>query len=385
MNKKLMAVAVASALAAPGLALAQSSVTISGYFKVGVDNYKVSDAAAGRAGAKNSENRVSDSASRIVFGVNEDLGGGLAAFGQVDIRFNPDSQTTAGTTTTQIGTGNTWVGLRSKDLGTVLVGRRDTHFTSTLSSTGRITEDAGALQSSACALMCYMMTPAGTVTGIAVVGRSANVVNYQSPSWSGFSFEATYSFNPGGPEADSTSVSRAGRAWNLMPRYQTSNWGVEWSHWDSKPDAPAAATTDQKADRLNAFFTMAGFRVSPSWDKSKLIQSIGATAGTVTNQRTAWTLPFSYRTGPHTGYLEITKARDDVKVAGDQSAKLVSFGYNYALSKRTQVAAVYSKLTNAAAGVYQSYSNTGGSGNAASTLAAGEDGRLMALTIKHLF
>ena len=38
MNKKLMAVAVASALAAPGLALAQSSVTISGYVKVGLDN-----------------------------------------------------------------------------------------------------------------------------------------------------------------------------------------------------------------------------------------------------------------------------------------------------------------------------------------------------------
>ena len=39
MNKKLMAVAVAGALAAPGVAFAQaSSVTISGIFKVGADN-----------------------------------------------------------------------------------------------------------------------------------------------------------------------------------------------------------------------------------------------------------------------------------------------------------------------------------------------------------
>jgi hypothetical protein len=45
MNKKLMVVAVASALAVPGLALAQaSSVTISGIFKVGVDQVSYSGA-----------------------------------------------------------------------------------------------------------------------------------------------------------------------------------------------------------------------------------------------------------------------------------------------------------------------------------------------------
>lgn len=388
MNKKLMAVAVASALAAPGVALAQSSVTISGNFKLGVDQYKISDSvpnngANSHFGLNAKENRVSDHSSRIIFAVTEDLGGGLQAFGQMDLRFNPDASAAA-SATSQIGTGQTWMGLRSKTMGTVLLGRRDTHFSSTVSSTGRITSEAGALQSSACALMCYTMTPVAgaTVAGVAVVGRSQNVINYQSPNWSGFSFEATYSMNPGGPEADALSAARAGRAWNIMPRYVASNWAVEWSRWDSKPDAPGAATSDQKADRLNASFAMAGFRISPSWDKSRLKNSM---TGVETNSRTAWTLPLSYKTGPHTGYLEYTKAKDDGMTIAADGAKQISIGYNYALSKRTAVAVVYSKLTNDIGATYQTYANTGGSGNPASTLAPGEDGRLMALTVNHRF
>ena len=57
MNKKLMAVAVAGALAAPGLALAQASVTISGFVKVAVGQQSNSGAAtaAGVCGAATAE------------------------------------------------------------------------------------------------------------------------------------------------------------------------------------------------------------------------------------------------------------------------------------------------------------------------------------------
>jgi predicted porin len=112
MNKKLMAVAVASALAAPGVALAQaSSVTISGFFKASMDQVAYSRATSvsttnfagitpvvlnpvagttlqpiGRAGNQ-SETRLSDNSSRIIFGIREDLGNGLAAVAQLDQRF----------------------------------------------------------------------------------------------------------------------------------------------------------------------------------------------------------------------------------------------------------------------------------------------------------
>jgi predicted porin len=109
MNKKLLAAAVASALAVPVTASAQ--VTISGIFKVGVSNVSTSGIqTVGRA--NNSQIRVDDNSSRILFNVAEDLGGGLSAIAQLDLRFAPD-QAGAAPASNPIGSGNTYVSLRS--------------------------------------------------------------------------------------------------------------------------------------------------------------------------------------------------------------------------------------------------------------------------------
>ena len=106
MNKKLLAVAVAGALAAPGVALAQaSSVTISGFFKVGWENLNYSNAVATRLNT--SQYRVVDNSSRIIFTSVEDLGNGLSAVGQLDVRFAPDQVSTI-QTSNPIGSGNTF-------------------------------------------------------------------------------------------------------------------------------------------------------------------------------------------------------------------------------------------------------------------------------------
>src|SRR4030088_3377155 len=70
MQKKLLALAVAGALAAPAVAMAQSAVTISGIFKVGIDNYKIDSPSTvaptggtAHAGTNTSENRVTDNSS----------------------------------------------------------------------------------------------------------------------------------------------------------------------------------------------------------------------------------------------------------------------------------------------------------------------------------
>src|SRR5687767_5266590 len=78
MQKKLLGMAVAAALAVPTAVLAQSAVTISGTFKVGVDHQSVGDKNPARTGKK-SEFRVVDNSSQIHFNVTEDLGGGMAA------------------------------------------------------------------------------------------------------------------------------------------------------------------------------------------------------------------------------------------------------------------------------------------------------------------
>ena len=83
MKKSLIALAALAATAS----FAQSSVTISGYLGASFAAASVSGATTARTG-NTSETRVSDQSSRIIFGLVEDLGGGLKAVGQYDMRFN---------------------------------------------------------------------------------------------------------------------------------------------------------------------------------------------------------------------------------------------------------------------------------------------------------
>ena len=148
---------------------------------------------------------------------------------------------------------------------------------------------------------------------------------------------------------------------------------------------------------------MAGFKVGLSWDKSRVKASTanavgiagvtgtggvvgGAFAsGTEVGSRTAWTLPVSYMMGNNGFHFHYTKAADDKSTNVQDGAKMMSFSYQYTLSKRTSVGLTYSKITNDAGASYNFFT-TGSLGNSTgSTSAAGEDPRLMAATIRHAF
>ncbi|MEO7157049.1 MAG: porin, partial [Vicinamibacterales bacterium] len=143
MKKKLLAVAVAGALAAPGLALAQSSVTISGIFKVSLDNQRIGSPVAARAGTNTSETRIADDSSRVIFNVVEDLGGGLQAIAQLDWRIQFDQGQDA-------ISGNNHVGLRSKSMGRIFVGRQDLHY---FNRESNLTDLAGSLKADSISLL----------------------------------------------------------------------------------------------------------------------------------------------------------------------------------------------------------------------------------------
>ena len=77
MNKKLMALAVAGALAIPAAAFAQAgNVQIYGRANLGFDNYSATGATGGAAFDYKARNRVYDAGSRLGFSGSEDLGGG---------------------------------------------------------------------------------------------------------------------------------------------------------------------------------------------------------------------------------------------------------------------------------------------------------------------
>ena len=363
MRNPILAAAIIAGLVAPAQALAQSSVTISGYLKMAAEHLELGQSAKSPAG----ETRVVDEASRILFNVVEDLGGGLQAIGQVDLRVTMDSGALA-------GSGNNHVGLRSKDWGTLTLGRWDLHYTLTPSE---IAAKAGSYKAQNIALLAFA---GGGGTAVAINSRTANAVRYDSPRWGGFALTAAYSANAGAAEADIGSGVRKGRAWNFVPTYTASAWQAGWSHWNSKPDAFAGA--DERANRLWGYYTWGGFKLGLAMDRSRL--RAGAT-GATTSERTAWALPLRYSTGRHSFYLEFSKARDDRATAAQDGARMFAIAYSHDLSKRTSVGVTYTRVNNDAGGIYNLYNSAAGQGSPSGAVAAGEDPRIWSLAVRHAF
>jgi predicted porin len=399
MKKKLLAVAVAGALAAPGLALAQSSVTISGVFKVSLENLRIGSPGAARAGLNTTENRIADDSSRILFNVVEDLGGGLQAIGQADMRLPMASGNVIAMS------GNTHVGLRSASLGRVIIGRQDVHYGNTESDMSVL---AGDLRADSISLLAYM------ANGVAIANatRTPNIIHYTTPNFGGFTAIVAYSTGPTGgatgqpnvsnvgaaaavgataaQQSDLASTIRKGSAFHFNPNYAASNWQVGYSYWNMKPDSgqlvsAAASQLDQRSNKLYGSFKIAGFKIGLSWDKSKLTGNTGATAGVRTNERTAWSLPISYIMGNNGFHFHYTKARDDKVTAAQDGAKMVALSYQYTLSKRTSVGLTYAKITNDAGAAYNFFTSTSLGNSTGSAIAAGEDPRLFAGTLRHAF
>lgn len=377
MKKKLLAVAVAGAFALPGVALAQSSVTISGFFKGGFESQKLDQYSALRAaGTNRSQTGVVDDSSRIIFNVREDLGGGLAAIAQVDMRFSIDLGTLA-------ATGNNHVGLVSKDWGRLFFGRQDLHY---FNRESELTV-RGTLRADNISLLAFA---GGGGTAIAGATRTANVIHYTTPNWSGFTAILAYSANATGAEADLVSAVRKGRAWHFNPNYAAANWQVGYSYWSSKNDANTTGASitgilpvagDQRGDRLYGSYTWGGLKIGLAWDKSKIKNDV-AGLGTVSN-RTAWSIPVQYRWGNHGIYGHYTKARDDKATAAQDGAKMWALSYAYDFSKRTSVSLTYAKITNDAGAFYHPFTAVG-LGVGVSQL-AGEDPKVWALTVRHAF
>ncbi|MDH4191507.1 MAG: porin, partial [Betaproteobacteria bacterium] len=89
MNKKLMAVAVGAALAAPMTAF--SAVELSGRVNAGIGQWSATGATAGATADYKSRLRVWDSGSKFTVKASEDLGGGLSTEAYIETGLNVDT------------------------------------------------------------------------------------------------------------------------------------------------------------------------------------------------------------------------------------------------------------------------------------------------------
>ncbi len=215
MKKTLIAFAALSAIA--GMAQAQSTVTLYGLLDANVGSAKTNSFSAPTLlnpnGSYSSQRQTLVSSgglngSRFGFRITEDLGGGLAAIGNLEGGVNLDTGASAGNL---LFGRQANVGLASATLGTVTIGRNKTPYYDLHASTG-LRESAfdattntnfgtaanyNPANAAGGAYLLSNHNSASAPTAATWLGFNArlnNSIRYTSPSFSGFSVAGIYGF-----------------------------------------------------------------------------------------------------------------------------------------------------------------------------------------------
>lgn len=416
MKKTLVALA---ALAATG---AYAQVTIDGFFNGSVDMFSISGRAAGNA----SETRVSDNTSRINFRVNEDMGRGLSAVGLFELRFPIDqnsrinalcgtvsAQTATAATVAQtastcavpnpVNSGNAHVGLSSKTLGAIRLGRQDIHYieNGSFNPVGlpTIHNAAGVLNTAA----------ANTFVGR--TSRSANLIWWTSPVVNGLQGTVGYSTNSYAAsgqqdgENDLASSQRQGSTTYVRLGYNVGKLSLALSNINEKSDwigsaatatgvSGAAATqtasgaqADRKGTTITAKYDLgvAKLGVAMADNESTAL----GTSPTVSKRKSTQfgaQLPINAMSAVALTYTKVGNVTANGAETAATGATHTTLAYNYDLSKRTQLVVAATQLSNDSGAAHSLFYNgdnvIGSIGSAAN---AGEKHKVNSIGLRHTF
>lgn len=377
MKKSLIALAVSGALIAPA-AMADSNVTVYGVANVSYDIVSVTQAVPA---AKFSNNKVSSNVSRLGFKGNEDLGDGLSAIWQIESLINIDNSNAAGNT---LASRNTFAGLSSTSLGTVLLGRHDTPYniaTRKLDLFGDTAADNRSIMGGGAATTAARVS----TVGASFDGRQPDVIAYISPSLSGFTGAIAY---VAGADA-AVANQKKGRAWSMAGlygagpfygslAYEVHDLGTAGTGTLGTPIA-ALAGLKEKAVKLGLGYADGPVTVNFAYEK---LSDNFAGAGANLLGHSSYYIGTKYAFGNDAVKLAATKAGSNSGVA--TGASQVSLGYDHSLSKRTTVYALYSNLKNDTNGLY-GLSTNGTGAPAVAVATTGTKESVISFGLKHTF
>jgi predicted porin len=301
MNKKLIALAVASACIA-GEAMAQTANPVTLYGRV----YATFESVEAKGGASPvaRRNRVADQASYLGVRGTEDLGGGLKAFFQLETAFAPDANQTV------FANRNSAVGLQG-GFGSVLLGRWDTPM--------KVTQTA--------------VDPWGDLTNGDITGagldqgnfsrREQNSVQYWSPNWAGFTVRLQYTANEGKTSTSNPSVHGGSLAYSAGNLYAAVAYE---KHKD------VAASTSEDGIGIAASYKFGAVKLSGQFGRYE--------RGSVEDESFMVGLDWAF--GKHVLLASIQHAEVD----GGAECDMGSIGYRYDFSRRTFFIASYTKVEN---------------------------------------
>ena len=366
MKKSLIALAVAGAVSAPAMA-ATSNVDI--YGNIGL-SYDYINTDSNVPGADKKLSRVSSNSSRIGFKGSEDLGGGLAAIWQIEQQFDWDNgtQNLVGTlgNNTNLNLRNTFLGLSSKSMGTVLMGKHDTPYkiaTGKLDIFGDTSADYNNIVANVGGQILYDLRP-------------GNVLAYVTPTFNGIHGAIAYVF---GNEVGNGAAPNQS-AWSAMGMYD--NGPIFASLAYEQHTNLNAVGEDRHAWKLGAGYNFGDGQVGFIYEDAQDIVGVSA------QNRKAYYLNGQYNMGNialkaaygHAGKLD---------TIADSGANTYSLGVDYNLSKRSRLYAQYTKTNNDTNGQYSLGAGGGSSINLGTNTnpvaGAGADPSVFSIGMRHTF
>jgi len=339
MQKKIIVLAIAAALTVPALAMAE--VTISGQANASIDRYTNGNATSASAWQLNSNN------SRVVLKGSDDLGSGMSAIFSIDHRFSLDNGAAGAT----FWGGNAYVGLKSNDMGTVMVGRLDTPYKSSTRNLDVFFDVAGDNRSSN-----------GTNFPGLMSGHDARVNNalaYASPSMGGFSVSAATVFGGETPAANSTK----GTVLSLAGMYSMDAIYATVAYQSIKAGTAGIAGDDLSAgtgalanafalgaldDQATALKVGGGFKTDAFTVNAVIEMPSDKTAAGVETKNTNLYLAGKFNLSSSDAVKAAYTNRGASKVgsvtAADKASQ-IAIGYDHNMSKATSVYATYVKTS----------------------------------------
>lgn len=368
MKKSLTALAVASAFVAPAAMADTSNVSI----------YGIVDLAVGSTnnGAV-SASQVSSQVSKLGFKGSEGLGDGLSAIWQIEQQIDVDNSSAAGAKNT-LATRNSFVGLKSERMGTVLLGRHDTPYKI---ATRKLDVFVDQLATN------YSLMGGGSsaTNGAGLhIARLTDELVYISPKMNNITVAVAI---VAGAETATTAAQQKGSAYSLAAMYDAApfyaalayesfKYGTAGTGTFGAAGAVAAGDT-QSATQLGLGYTMDALQLNLVYENNK-----SSVAGLDKFGRANWYLGGKYSFGGDDVKLAYTSAGQIGGVA-NTGAKQISVGYDHSLSKRTTLYAQYTRISNQSGASYILTSAGSTAGGAAVALGNSPSG--YAFGVKHVF
>jgi predicted porin len=351
MQKKLMAVALASALAAP-LAMADNNVTMYGILDVGAT---VDDSGFGN---KFRIQSGGESGSRLGFKGTEELGGGLKVnfllemgiavdTGQLSSHNDYTGNVTSGSNQASNGVGpnattifarSSWVSL-SGNFGEVKLGRQ---YSPLFLAENAMDPFASGMVGTPYWLLHEGPTSATATTTNRV--RMDNAVSYATPNLSGFN--AIVAYSTGLENNTNQTPDHDLRAWSANATYGNGPiWvGITYEDINGSSTTASPAGTGVEPETKNWMvggqYDFGVIRPYIAYEQSKFYDQ----TNTVIDDSRIWLIGLTAPVGP--GKLIFVYANLKDKINNSADAKHIGLGYTYPLSKRTDVYASVAKVDN---------------------------------------